>query len=404
MFLERHIYSYIQKMQSQFKVLLVTGSRQVGKSTLLKEKYTSYDYVVLDDYSELDMACQDPGLFFKNHPLPVIIDEVQRAAELFLQIKYIADKTQTKGQIILTGSQSYKLYSKISDSLAGRVCIIDMSSLSMREKNQIDFKAEFLPTAEYATGRKEYLKPYENIWNHIWRGSMPELIDESIDWESFYRSYVRTYIDRDVAELINVKNLVKFNNFMKCLAARTGELFNADAISRDVGVTSKTIQEWTSILESSGIIRIIYPYEKNMNNRVVKTPKIYFMDTGLVCYLVGWTNSLVAMNGAMAGSLFETFIISEIIKSYYNAGKDTGHIYFYRDKDKKEIDLIIEKDNILYPVEIKKTARPTIDMAKNFSVLSKFSEKQIGHGCIICQAERKFELSDNVSVFPVEYI
>ncbi|MDD7699795.1 MAG: ATP-binding protein [Spirochaetia bacterium] len=405
MYINRHILPYLERMKKQFRVLLITGSRQVGKATLLKNKLLpEYDYVTLDDFSDLSIAQEDASLFFKNHPLPVIVDEVQRAPNLFLQIKLLADNSEEKGKIILTGSQSYKLLSNASDSLAGRVCIINMSSLSLREKYGIDFNTEFLPTEEYISKRKNFIKTYENLWNHIWRGSMPELADDTVEWESFYRSYIRTYIDRDVADLIDVKNLVKFNNFMQCIASRVGELFNADSLARDVGVTSKTISQWTSILESSGVIKLLQPYEKNVSNRAVKTPKIYFMDTGLVCHLVGWSSSQVAMNGAMSGSLFENFVISEIIKSYYNSGHDSKDIYFYRDKDKKEIDLIIEKDNILYPIEIKKSAQPTIDMAKSLSVLHKIPGKTVGQGCILCQCDKMHYLSDNVAALPVEYI
>lgn len=405
MYINRHILPYLERMKKQFRVLLITGSRQVGKATLLKNKLLpEYDYVTLDDFSDLSIAQKDAALFFKNHPLPVIVDEVQRAPNLFLQIKLLADNSEEKGKIILTGSQSYKLLSNAADSLAGRVCIINMSSLSLREKYGIDFNTEFLPTEEYISKRKKSVKTYANLWNHIWRGSMPELADDTIEWEAFYRSYIRTYIDRDVADLIDVKNLVKFNNFMQCIASRVGELFNADSLARDVGVTSKTISQWTSILESSGVIKLLQPYEKNVSNRAVKTPKIYFMDTGLVCHLVGWSSSQVAMNGAMSGSLFENFVISEIIKSYYNSGHDSKDIYFYRDKDKKEIDLIIEKDNILYPIEIKKSAQPTIDMAKSLSVLHKIPGKTVGQGCILCQCDKMHYLSDNVAALPVEYI
>ena len=405
MYINRHILPYISRMKNQFRVLLITGSRQVGKSTLLKEKLLpEYEYVTLDEFTELSLAQNDTALFFKNHPLPVIIDEVQRAPDLFLQIKLLADNSKEKGQIILTGSQSYRLLSKAADSLAGRVCIINMTSLSLREKFSIDFNREFLPTADYIESRKKSIIPYDNLWNHIWRGSMPELADDSMEWEPFYRSYIRTYLDRDVADIITAKNLVKFHNFMQCIAARVGELFNAESLARDVGVTSKTIAEWTSILESSGVIRLLQPYEKNVSNRAIKTPKIYFMDTGLVCFLVGWTSSQVAMNGAMSGGLFENFVVSEIIKSYYNAGHEIEKIFFYRDKDKREIDLIIEKDNTLYPIEIKKSARPGIEMAKHFSVLSKLAGISVGQGCIICQCDKSSYLSDDVVALPIEYI
>jgi len=405
MYLNRHIFSYVSRMIDQFKVVLITGSRQVGKTTMLKEMLgDKYDYVVLDDFMELELAKKEPALFFKNHRLPLIVDEAQRAPELFLQLKYIVDKTDDKGDAILTGSQSYRLLSNVSDSLAGRICIIEMASLSLREKSLVDFNLPFLPDSNYIDKRKELLSHIDDIWHHIQRGSMPELINESIDWESFYRSYVRTYIERDVAELIHVTNLLKFVSFMKSLAARTGELVNSDAIARDVGVSVKTIQEWTSVLESSGIIRLLHPYGKNIANRTVKTPKVYFMDTGLVCYLLGWQNKSVAMNGAMSGALFETFVVSEIIKSYYNAGHDTNNIYFYRDKSKHEIDLVIERDGVLYPVEIKKTSRPSIDMAKHFQVLENIQNTTIGQGCILCQTDNLLYLKDNVIALPVEFL
>ncbi|MGN0907714.1 MAG: ATP-binding protein [Bullifex sp.] len=360
---------------------------------------SDYGYVVLDDYLELETAKNDPALFFRNNGMPVIIDEVQKAPELFLHIKCLVDKSESKGEIILTGSQSYRLLSNVSDSLAGRVCIIDMSSLSMREKQQINLNVPFIPTEEYIDVRRRNVKRIDDIWFHIQKGSMPELIDEDIEWESFYRSYVRTYLERDVAELINTKNLLKFSSFMRCLAARTGELINYSALSNDIGVSVKTVQEWTSILESSGIIRLLRPYEKSISNRSIKTPKVYFMDTGLVCYLVGWTNRTVAMNGAMSGALFETFCISEIIKSYYNAGFDTQRLYFYRDRDQREIDLIIERDGVIYPAEIKKAAKLSSDMAKHFNVFH-----EIGKGCILCQCEKPYYLKDDVIALPIEYV
>ena len=400
MYLKRHISDYISRMRKQFKVLLLTGPRQVGKATMLSHMFASdYNYVVLDDYLELETAKNDPGLFFKNNRMPVIVDEVQRAPELFLEIKYLVDKSENKGEVILTGSQSYRLLSSVSDSLAGRVCIIDMSSLSMREKQQLDFNVPFIPTDDYIDKRSKNLNRADDIWFHIHRGSMPELIDKEIEWEPFYRSYVRTYLERYVAELINTKNLLKFFSFMRCLAARTGELINYSALSNDIGVSVKTIQEWTSILESSGIIRLLRPYEKSISNRSIKTPKVFFMDTGLVCYLVGWSNRTVAMNGAMSGSLFETFLISEIIKSYYNAGFDTQRLYFYRDRDQREIDLIIENDGIIYPVEIKKSGKPSLDMAKHFNVFH-----EIGKGCILCQCEKPYYLKDDVIALPIEYV
>lgn len=403
-YINRHISEFVERMTKQFKVLLLTGSRQVGKTTMLNQIFKDYEYVVLDDFRELEMAQTDSALFFQNHELPLIIDEVQDAPELFKQIKLIVDKSEKKGTVILTGSQTYKLMNTSSDSLAGRICIIDMQSLSLRETFNVDFNKYFLPTKQYIDERKEKIVRYSNIWEKIFRGSMPELLNQEIDWDVFYRSYVKTYIERDVRELINVKNVMHFNKFMVSMAAHTGEIFNPSSIASDIGVTLKTVQEWSSILECSGIIKFLQPYEKNITKRVIKSPKMYFMDTGLVCYLVGWSNSKSAQNGAMSGSLFETFVVSEIIKSYYNAGKDTRNIFFYRDKDMKEIDVLIEENEILYPIEIKKSAHPTIEMAKNFKIFENNKNLNFGHGCILCLCEKKFELSDKVSALPIEFL
>ena len=405
MHIERHIYPYISRMLRQYKIVLIVGSRQVGKTYLVRNKLLDrYGYTVLDDFTDLDLAKTDPALFFRNHPIPLIVDEVQRAPELFLQMKLIADGSEGRGLIVLTGSQSYRLLKNASDSLAGRVCVIDMTSLSMRERKGIDFNIPFIPTDEYFNLRDCRRARYDALWDDIHRGSLPELQNTDMEWEPYYRSYVRTYLDRDVAELINTSNLLKFNAFMKCLAARTGELLNSDSVASDVGVSGKTIHEWTSILEASGIIFLLRPYSTNMTNRVIKTPKVYFSDTGLVCYLVGWSNAQVAMNGAMSGQLFENFVISEIVKSYINAGHDTSGLYFYRDKDKREIDLIIEKDDVLYPMEVKKTAHPTADMAKSFNVLSGIPGRRTGRGCIICQTERVTRFSDSFCAVPIEFI
>ena len=243
-----------------------------------------------------------------------------------------------------------------------------------------------------------------HIWQTIHRGSMPELTDQDISWERYYKSYIRTYINRDIKDRIKVSNVTTFNKFMISMASRTGELFNAASIASDVGVSLKTAQEWASMLEGSGIIRFVYPFERNIAKRAIKTPKLYFMDTGLVCGLVGWTNATVAQNGAMSGALFETFVVSEIIKSHLNAGKDCMNIYFYRDHNMNEIDLVIEENAVLYPIEIKKSAHPQAEMAKAFSQLQAIPNYTVGHGCILCLADNKRELSDSVTALPIEFI
>ena len=404
-YIARALEPFIKDMASQFKVLLVTGARQVGKTTMLKKCLgNEYEYVVLDDINELEQAQQDPALFFKSHGLPVLIDEVQLAPGLFRQIKLIVDSSEKKGLVCLTGSQTFRLVQNAGESLAGRICIIDMTGLSLRELHGVEFPDPFVPTEQYIQNRSLKIARYGDIWQRIHRGSMPELADKNIKWEQFYRSYIRTYINRDIRDLIKASSAAAFNKFLISTAARTGELYNAGAIANDIGVSLKTVQEWTAMLEGSGIVRLIRPFERNITKRAIKTPKVYFMDTGLVCSLVGWTNPTVAQNGAMSGQLFETFVVSEILKSHLNAGKDCSNIYFYRDHNMNEIDLVIEENSILHPIEIKKSARPQLEMAKAFAQLESVPNHTLGHGCILCLTDKKRELSEKVSALPIEFI
>lgn len=401
-YIQRHIKPILQKMLSQFKVVLVTGPRQVGKSTLLKNELKEFEYVTLDDMSELELARTDPAMFFKNHSFPLVIDEVQYAPELFTYIKFLLDKTDKKGQLCLTGSQTYSLMQNVSESLAGRIGILELQGFSLREKYDVNFYYPFITDEDYINNRRMCVQKYENVWNDIFRGSMPEMINNDVDWDLFYRSYVKSYIERDVRNLMNIKDESLFYKFMVALAARTGGLFNAADIANTIGVTLKTVQSWISVLEASGIIFFLHPYENNILKRVVKTPKIYFNDTGLVCYLVGWDNPKVAQNGAMSGELFETFVISEIAKTYFNCGKDLRNLFFYRDCNKKEIDLIITKGELLFPVEIKKTAQPSLSMAKNFPSIRQLQMLQ--NGTVLCQCEKQMHLTEDVQVVPLEYI
>lgn len=401
-YIKRHAAGTLKEMLAQFKVVLVTGPRQVGKSTLLKNELPEYEYVTLDDISELEVAKESPALFFKNHTLPLIIDEVQYAPELFRHIKLILDKSDERGKICLTGSQTYELMQNVSESLAGRIGILELEGFSLREIAGTDFVRPFLPDSTYIMEHKNFLVLYDDIWQHIFTGSMPEMQSKASNWDFFYRSYIKSYIERDVRNLMNIKDETLFYKFIVALAARTGCLFNAADIANTIGVSLKTIQSWTSILEASGIIFFLRPYENNLLKRTIKTPKIYFYDTGLVCNLVGWDNPKVAQNGAMAGELFETFVISEIMKSYQNAGLSTKNLYFYRDGNQKEIDLLIQKSGLLYPVEIKKSVQPTVTMAKNFPVLKQVDSLQCG--TILCQCEKHLYLSDTVQCLPLEYL
>ena len=402
-YIERSIEGVIRRLLTQYKVVLVTGPRQVGKTTLLKHALTgTHRYLTLDDAQALSLALDDPALFFLNYEPPVVIDEVQYAQSLFRQIKLLVDQDDQRGTIVLTGSQAYHLMQNVSESLAGRIAILEMSGLSLREINSAKDQAAFIP-AESLVGNTSSLKNSAELWRHIHKGSMPELQRQEIEWDIYYRNYVRSYIERDVRSLISLKDENLFYKFLVALAARTGQLFNANNIADDIGVTLKTIQNWSSILEASGTVRFIRPYFSNVSKQLTKTPKLYFMDCGLVCHLLGWSTPEVLEKGAMSGQIFETFVVGEILKSYLNAGESLRNIFFYRDVQKREIDLLIKSEGVLYPIEIKKGATPQKDMVKNFSALENL-ETPIGMGALICLANRSSYLTENTITVPVDHI
>jgi len=405
MYLHRHFEEVLSKALGQSKVILVTGPRQVGKSTMLQEQYPQFMYITLDDENELALALNDRNLFFRDRSFPLIIDEVQYAKELLRTIKLTVDRKKEKGQIILTGSQTYELISASAESLAGRITILEMPMLSARELYGVDFSESFLPDHHYIRARSEHIVPYSNLWDTIHRGSMPELLDHDRDWEWFYRDYVRTYIERDIRSIINIQNEMKFRALLVSLAARSGQLLVYEDIARDVGVDLKTAQRWISVIAASGLVRILHTYKNNAVSRTIKTPKIYFLDTGLMCYLVGWKTAETAKNGAMAGNIFETFVISEIIKTRLNNGQDIDDsLFYYRDKEKREIDLLIKEGNVLYPIEIKKGATPDKTWIKNFRVLQKIDGMVTGTGAVICQIDHIVPISENVNALPIEYV
>ena len=404
MYYQRHIEKKILEAKSMFKVLLITGPRQVGKTTTLKHLFKdSYNYVTLDDVTELTIAKEDPKLFFMNHPLPLIIDEVQLAPSLFREIKRIVDNLEVYGQIILTGSQTFHLMAQITETLAGRIGILEFQGLSLREINEENFNMSFVPNDLFT---KSIRKPMmEDLWTIIHKGSMPELYNKpEIDWQLYYASYVRTYIERDVRSLLNVKNLDTFSRFIISVAARTGSILNYTNISNEIAVDTKTVQSWIKVLEASGIILLIKPFSNNALKRTIESPMLYFLDTGLVCYLLKWTTKETLQNGAMSGQILETYAVSEIVKSFKNKGIHEIPIYFYRDKDMKEIDLIVVDQDKLYPIEIKKAMNPVKSMAKNFSVLKRAIGFVVDKEMILCLIERNTYLSDNLLAYPIKLI
>ena len=406
MYIARHIEKTIEKSFAAFPAVLITGPRQVGKSTLLINRFKNIPNVTLDNPLQLLSLRQDHVEFFKLHGSPLILDEVQRAPECFSVLKYMIDSDRRAGMYILTGSQKYALMKGVSESLAGRIGIIDMLGLSDREIYEDPFDRPFLPTSDYLLERRPKMAPsIQNLWERIHRGSMPELYsNENMDWEQYYAAYVDTYIERDVKQLGSVGDTLAFTQFMTALASRTGELLNAASLARDVGVDSKTVKRWLSILQASNIIYLLQPFSLNINKRIIKTPKVYFTDTGLVCYLCRWLTPETLANGAMAGSIYETFIVSEILKSYYNAGKEPD-LYFFRNTDGQEVDLLFYRDGKLYPIEIKKTSSPNVKDAKHFGTLSIFFPSlEVSEGGIICNAEDLLPLGQNLKIIPFRFI
>lgn len=407
MYLKRHAEDTVNKLSNMFGAVLVTGPRQVGKTTMLKNIASSIDYVTLDDPILLTSAIEQSTTFFKDNPPPVFIDEIQHAPSLFPQIKMIIDREGKKGLFFLSGSQQFKMMSNVSESLAGRLGLLTLLGLSLRERAEISFDEPFLPTDEYFARRKKDVLSigYDEVWNIIHRGSMPELcVNPEYDWQMFYGAYVKTYIERDVRELTQVGDVVKFMLFLTAAASCTGQLLNLASLARDVGISPPTAERWLSILVTSNIVYLLKPYSNNIAKRAIKTPKLYFLDTGLAAYLTRWNTPDVLKNGAMAGAFFESFVISEIIKSYYNKGILEAPIYFYRDKDMREIDLLIEDGGTLYPIEIKKHADPQKSDISAFGVLDKISDMKRGPGGVVCLYDNLITLKGKDRVIPIKYL
>ena len=403
-YLRRSAEKIIEKQEKMFKAILITGARQVGKTTMLRNIKKDINYITLDDMLLNQLAIEDPDLFLKSNKPPVIIDEIQYAPNLLKNIKMIVDNTDKKSMFYLTGSQQFHLMKDVSESLAGRIGIINLLGLSLREIKQIDFNEPFLPTNKYLENREKFKTnlSYGEIWSIIHKGSMPALYKDDSDFDIFYSAYVSTYIERDVMSLTQVGDALSFLKFMTALASRIGQLLNLNSIANEIGISVPTAQRWLSILVSSNIIYILEPYYNNIMKRAVKTPKIYFLDTGLAAYLTRWKTKEVLEAGTMSGNFFENFVIVEILKSFYNSGELRPPLYFYRDKEKREIDLIIEQNGKLYPIEIKKTANPSKDMIKNFKVLE--SSNEIGEGGIICMYDKLINLDDKNKVIPYNYL
>jgi len=404
--LKRTISDTILKISSAWPVLLLTGPRQVGKSSILnmlKEK--GRKYISLDDMAARGLALNDPQAFLQKYEPPVFIDEVQYAPNLFTYIKIWVDENRyankTKGSkasnpagaFWLTGSQKFSLMKGVQESLAGRIAIVDLLGLSYQETIGKPKKSKPFWPDKVDVDKKIKKRTVMDVYKDIWNGSFPEFItNPAMGRDKFFSSYMQTYLERDVQDYQGATNELKFYKFVRAVAVRTGNLINYEDLARDCDIDRRTAQKWLDTLQASGLVFLLSPYSANFTSRIIKTPKIYFLDTGLACFLANIDSPEALEASYLNGAMLETYVICEILKGFWHNGEDTRKLYFYRDSNKKEIDLILEKNMTLYPVEIKKTTSPDRNDYANFSILDGL-KKSIGRGAIIC-------LSPNIMPVP----
>lgn len=418
-YITRSIEATLNNMRKSFPVVMITGSRQVGKTTLLKIMRETADekinYVSLDDLQARSLAVEDPELFLRKYKQPLIIDEFQYAPDLLSYIKMTVDEkrfenlrnNEVKSKVLyfLTGSQIFHTMKNISESLAGRTGILDLYGLTNREISKLEDHL-FLPTLEILEKReKRDLFDVDALYKRIFKGSYPELYNNiEMSEKKYFETYVKTYIERDIRELINVKDEIKFLKFISCIAARTGQELNINDISNDVAINNNTTESWLSILTSTGIVYLLQPYFNNNISRIVKRPKIYFMDTGLASYLTGYVDSITLEKSVYNGAIFETFVVTEIIKSFANRGIDSRrHLHYLRDNNGKEIDLLIIYNNTIHPLEIKKSSNPDKSAIKHFNVVEKFG-LNVGNGGVVCMKKDLLPIDGNNNYIPVELL
>lgn len=409
MYITRHMEKPVMELNEQYPVLLLTGPRQVGKTTMLEHlievEGKGRKKVSLDDLTLRELAKTDPKMFFQLYQPPLLIDEVQYAPELFPYIKIMVDERHQPGDFWLTGSQLFKMMEGVQESLAGRVALLHLSPLSqseiMKRPPEPPFSLELPLLSERQNGRQMLNTP--EVFQHIHQGGMPALVTETYSNASiFYSSYIDTYMERDVRRLSNDIDSLKFLRFLRSVAARTSQQVNYKGIADDAEIDQTTAKNWLHVLEALGIIFLLEPYSNNVLKRTVSTPKLYFYDSGIVCYLTRWSSPETAMEGAMSGALLENYTVAEIIKTYQNAGQEP-FLYYYRDKDAREIDLILEQDGKLFPIEIKKMASPPKKLTKVFDLIDK-SPLQRGTGAILCMADQLGAFDQNNLIVPISLI
>lgn len=413
MYIKRTIEHTILQIGESFPSLVIYGPRQVGKSTTVNKLFgTQYRSVTLDDIDDYNLAVENPKLFIETYGWPLIIDEIQKAPLLLNEIKkqidqqrlaWMANDEPRQLMYILTGSNRFKLQQGISDSLAGRSGIIDMASFSQMEKYNIPAQL-FTPDYKILLQReRESSATYRTraeIFEDIFQGGMPDICTGVSERDIYYQSYISTYIEKDVRKLIAATSEIQFRNFISIIALRTAQELKYSEIASTVGIDVRTCKSWLSILETSGIIYLLQPYANNATHRVVKTPKIYFMDTGLCAYLCKWPTAEMLSNSAMNGAFFETYVVSELIKNFYAFNKNPkDYFYYYRDSNQKEVDLLYVEQNRMYPIEIKAGTSPK-NPTKNFSVLTKY-KMDIQMGLIIDTSDKMRPVNNEAFSYPI---
>ena len=416
MYINRDIEKILLDAAESFQVITIYGSRQVGKSTTVDQLFgDNFESVTLDDAEELDMALSNPRAFFESHPWPLIIDEVQKAVGLLSEIKKIVDNQRRiwmknneprRLMFVLTGSNQFELQEGITESLAGRTAVINMSGFTQTEKRGISgslFNIDLQEFLKKQHEHKDFYRSSQLVFEDIFQGGMPDICTGESRRDIYYKAYIDTYIEKDVRKLISASSEMQFRKFISLLALRTAQEVVYSEISNSIGINVETCKRWISILQTSGIIYLLEPYMANASKRIIKAPKLYFMDTGLCAYLCKWPNAQMLMDCAMSGAFFETYVVSEIIKSFYNHGIEPNqYIYYYRDIDKKEVDILLVKNGALYPVEIKKGIAPS-KPTKNFNVLAKYN-MPIKQGMVIDNAEKIRVLNDDAFILPVSLL
>lgn len=409
MYIPRHMERIVTELTQQYPAIMIVGPRQVGKTTMLEhlmaEEGRGRKKVTLDDLAERELAKTDPKMFFQLHKPPLLIDEVQYAPELFPYIKMMVDERKQPGDFWLTGSQLFKMMEGVQESLAGRVALLHLSPLSQSEILGCSENIPFQIDLDVLSLRQEQVIPCDTpaMFHRIYRGGMPALVTGKYESANiFYSSYIDTYMERDVRRLSSGIDSLKFLRFLRASAARTGQQVNYKGIADDAEIDQATAKSWLHILETLGIVFLLQPYSNNVLKRTVSTPKLYFYDTGLVCYLTRWTSAETAMEGAMNGALLENYAVAEVVKSYQNSGLEP-FLYYYRDADAKEIDLLLERDGKLFPVEIKKMATPPKKLTKVFDLIDK-SPLQRGTGAVLCMADKLGAFDRNNLIVPITLI